>query len=80
MNEEIQQAINEAIKNHEHQGTSAKRVQGKNLIKAPQAAISNVSVSAGATYTATEQSILNDHGAKINLIITALENLGLIQS
>jgi hypothetical protein len=47
-------------------------------IYTPAAAISNVTGSAGGTYTATEQGIVNNSVTAINAILAALRDANII--
>jgi hypothetical protein len=67
------------IPQHKHNGIDSSRIPGSSLIGAPGAAVTSISGTAGGTYTATEQSMLNSQKTAINSIITTLRNLKLIE-
>lgn len=75
----IEQMITEAISSHVH-GVNSPKVWGKYLRDAPQTAMTTADgSSADATYSANEQSLINNHTTRINEIETILTNLNLIQ-
>ncbi len=66
-------------KNHEHNGIDSKKLTGKAFVNAPFPAISDVAGSAGGTYTAAEQAIINAQTVAINSILSTLRNLQIIR-
>ena len=48
------------------------------IVNAPQAAVTPVSGSAGATYTGTEQALINSTKTQLNELIVKLQTLGLL--
>jgi hypothetical protein len=65
--------------NHEHNGVDAKKLSGRSFVNAPQPTINSITDTAGATYTSTEQGMINDLKDNVNEIIVALQNLGLMR-
>lgn len=74
----IEEMIKEAVSSHVH-GVNAGKVWGKYLRNAPQTTMTTADgSSADATYSANEQSLINNHTTRINEIETILTNLNLI--
>lgn len=67
------------IQNHEHNGIDSKQLTGRVFINAPFDAIADISGSAGATYTSTEQTIINNQTIAINSILSTLRSLQIIR-
>lgn len=79
---ELQEQVNSlqrAFEDHKHTGTDSQKYSLRDAQNAPQDAISQVSGTAGATYGATEQAMLNNLTTAVNAIITTLQNLELTQ-
>jgi hypothetical protein len=64
---------------HTHNGVDAPQIDGSSFVGAPQTAEPLIGGTAGASYTATEQSIINSTKATVNSLIAKLQNLGLIE-
>lgn len=64
---------------HTHNGIDSPQLTGRAFVNAPFDAIEDVSGSAGATYGATEQGIINDQTTAINLILAKLRSLEIIR-
>ena len=68
------------VENHTHNKTDSPGLfLGECVVNAPQEAITQVSGTAGATYTATEQAMFNDLKTKLNTLLTTIQTLGLIK-
>lgn len=68
------------VERHEHTGVDSPQIDLKRAVyNSPQEAITPATGTAGGTYSATEQGIINAHTATINEIITKLQNLGLLK-
>jgi len=69
----------ESVIDHKHNGTDSRKLKAKECLEnTPQAAVSQVTGSAGATYGATEQSMINQNKTAINDLITKLQAIGLV--
>ena len=67
-------------KNHTHNGTDAPRLQFSEAIEnAPQEAVDAISGTADGTYSANEQTMLNDIKASLNDLIDKLQAIGIIK-
>jgi hypothetical protein len=65
---------------HLHTGTDSPKLVFQDAIEnAPQATIADVSGTAGATYSATEQTLINDLKGTVNDLLTKLQNIGIIK-
>lgn len=62
---------------HTHNDLDSPRIDGKNLVGAPQPAILPVTGTAGGTYSATEQTLINEHTTAITTIREVLKKLNL---
>jgi acyl-CoA reductase-like NAD-dependent aldehyde dehydrogenase len=70
----------ETLKPHVHNGSDSQKLVFKDAIEnAPQSAVTPVSGTAGATYTATERAIINDTTTALNDLITKLQALGILE-
>lgn len=68
------------MENHTHNGTDAPRLQASEAIEgAPQTAVTEISDTADATYSANEQTMLNNIKASLNDLIDKLQTLGLLK-
>jgi len=69
------------VERHAHDGSSCNKLYaGDALERAPQEALTTGTAStAGATYTATEQAMLNNLKTRIAELETKLQTLGLIK-
>lgn len=75
----VPQMIEEAVTSHTHNGSDSATIQGHNLSMAPQSAITTATGgTAGATYTSTEQGLLNNAITRIADLEKKLQILGLI--
>ena len=62
---------------HYHNGTDSNQITfNEAIVGAPQPAITLVSGTAGATYTGTEQTLINALTVAVNKLITELKALG----
>lgn len=69
----------ESVIDHKHNGTDSRKLKVKECFDGvPQAAVSQVSGTAGASYTATEQEMINANKTAINDLIVRLQAIGLI--
>jgi len=67
-------------KNHTHNGTDApKLVLSEAIENAPQEAIEQITGTADATYSANEQTLINDLKDTVNDLLTKLANVGIIR-
>lgn len=73
MNEETRNYIDSMIKTHRHNDGSAKKIKFTELEKLTDGSIPTVSGTAGASYTATEQQIINNLVSAVNLIISNIQ-------
>lgn len=63
---------------HFHNGSDTNQLSFReSIIGAPQPAITAVSGTAGAAYTATEQALINNLVTTVGQMRTALRNLGI---
>jgi len=63
---------------HYHNGVDSNQLTASDaLFNCPQPAITPIAGTAGATYTAAEQTIINAQIVAINSIITKLKAIGL---
>ncbi len=71
----------DTIKPHNHDGTSLDKLYaGDSLRNAPQEALTTGTVStAGATYTATEQAMINNLKTRVAELELKLQTLGLLK-
>jgi hypothetical protein len=71
----------ENLKPHLHNGTdSDKLFLGDSAVNAPQEPLTTgTSSTAGATYTATEQAMINNLKTRVAEIETVLQSLGLLK-
>lgn len=69
------------VERHEHTGTdSPKLYAGDALERAPQEKLTTGTIAtAGATYTATEQSMINNLKTRVAELETKLQTLGLLK-
>lgn len=68
------------METHEHNGTDAPKLRAwDSLENTPQASVSQVTGTADGTYSANEQTMINDLKASVNDLITKLQNIGLIK-
>ena len=68
------------MENHTHNGTDAPKLRASEAIEgAPQAAVTEISDTADATYSANEQTMLNNIKASLNDLIDKLQTLGLLK-
>lgn len=68
------------LKPHVHNGTdSPKLYAGEAFINTPQEAITVISGTADGTYSANEQTMLNDIKSTVNDLLTKLQNIGIIK-
>ncbi len=69
----------ENVLDHKHNGTDSRKLKASEaLLGTPQASVSEVTGTAGGTYGATEQTIINDLVASHNDLLTKLQSIGLI--
>lgn len=69
----------DSVIDHKHNGIDSRKLKAKECLDSvPQAAVTQVSGSAGATYGATEQSMINQNATAINDLLTKLQSIGLI--
>lgn len=69
----------ESVLDHKHNGTDSRKLKfNECILGAPQAAVTQVSGTAGATYTATEQGMINANKTAINDLIVKLQTLGIL--
>lgn len=67
-------------KPHIHNGTDSQKLYaGDALEGAPQLAVTAISNTADATYSANEQAMLNELKASVNDLITKLQTLGILK-
>lgn len=70
------------IPNHAHNGVDAQRIQGRDIVSAPQTALTAANSSsfsgAGTGTTSAEVTILNNMRTRIGELETALRKLGFI--
>ena len=68
------------MQNHTHNGTdSSKLYLGDAVLNAPQSALTTgTSSTAGATYTATEQAMINNLKTRVAELETKLQTLGIL--
>lgn len=68
------------LKPHTHDGTNSDQLDlKKSVYNAPQTALTSATgTTAGGTYTATEQNLINNHTTRLNELETKLRALGLI--
>lgn len=83
IDQEIEDLINKKISEHDHTGLGSLALEGKNLAKAPQSALTTVDVSSlttgGANNLKTaDATIIDNMRTRINELETKLQNLGLI--
>lgn len=65
---------------HNHNDTdSPKLYLGDAVLNAPQEAVTEITQSAGATYTATEQAMLTQLKASVNDLLDKLQTLGILK-
>jgi len=69
----------EKLKPHTHNGTDSPRIQWSSVLKDAQLTLLPESSVAGATYTATEEDIINRNTTKINALIAELARLGILK-
>lgn len=71
----------ENLKQHLHNGTDSQKLYlGDAVLNAPQEPLTTGTTStAGATYTATEQSMINNLKTRVAELETVLQNLGLLK-
>lgn len=68
------------LKLHSHNGTDAQKLIFSDSIEsAPQEAVSVITGTADGTYSANEQTMLNDLKAGVNDLITKLQTLGILK-
>lgn len=65
--------------NHDHKGIDSVQLDGRSFINAPFPAITDISGTASGTYSANEQTIINDERDAINFILQTLRDLKLIR-
>ncbi len=66
--------------NHLHNGTDAPKLRFNEAIEsAPQASIAQVTGTADGTYSANEQTMINDLKTTVNDLLTKLQNVGIIK-
>lgn len=69
----------ESVIDHKHNGLDSRKLKAKECLDSvPQAVVTPVSGTAGATYGATEQSMINDNKTAINDLILKLQAIGLV--
>jgi hypothetical protein len=67
-------------KTHYHNGTDSPKLVFQDAIEnGQQPAVSPVANTAGATYTATEQGMINATKNSLNDLITKLQNIGILK-
>lgn len=81
--QEIQSLIEQKISEHSHDGLGSKSVDGKNLFKAPQSALTTKDSTALTTggvnnLTTADATIIDNMRTRINELETKLRALGLI--
>ena len=65
---------------HRHNGSDAPKLYfGESMQRAPQEAVTALSGTAGGTYTASEQTLINDTVTSVNDLITKLQTLGILE-
>ncbi len=71
----------DTTKQHLHNGTDSQKLYlGDAVINAPQSALTaGTSSTAGATYTTTEQSIINNLKTRVAELETKFKDLGLLK-
>ncbi len=70
----------ENLKAHKHTGTDSEQLYaGEALLNCPQEAIAQVSGTADGTYSANEQTLINDLKTTVNDLLTKLQNVGIIK-
>lgn len=68
------------VENHTHNGTDSPKLPFQDAIEnAPQEAVTAITGTADATYSANEQTMLNDIKASLNDLIDKLQTLGIIK-
>lgn len=69
------------VERHQHTGVDSPKIfAGEALERAPQEALTaGTGSTAGATYTATEQAMLNNFKTRISELETKLQTLGLLK-
>lgn len=71
----------DSLKQHLHNGTDSQKLYlGDAVVNAPQTALTSGTTStAGATYTTTEQAMINNLKTRLSELETKLQDLGLLQ-
>lgn len=67
----------ENVQRHEHNGTDSPQISIKDLLETPASAITAVTGTADGTYSANEQTLINDLKTAVNALITTLQTLNL---
>lgn len=67
------------LKPHTHNGVDSPEIPASSLINVPQASVDSVSGTAGGTYGATEQTIINDLVDTVNDLIAKLKAIQLLE-
>lgn len=67
-------------KNHTHNGTDAPKLfAGGALENCPQESIDEITGTADATYSATEQQMINDLKTTVNELLQKLQTIGILK-
>lgn len=68
------------LKTHNHTGTdSPKLLAQDSLENCPQTAVTSITGTADGTYSANEQTLINDLKTAVNDLILKLQNVGILK-
>lgn len=69
----------EPIKPHTHNGTDAPKIPAESIEYLPLAAVTEITDTADGTYSANEQTMLNNLKASLNDLIDKLQSAGILK-
>lgn len=69
----------EPIKPHIHNGTDSPKLPAESIEYLPLEAVEEVTGTADGTYSANEQTIINDTTASLNDLIQKLQSAGILK-
>jgi hypothetical protein len=68
------------VERHTHNGIDSPELEAKDaLSNSPQDAVTQITATAGGTYTATEQAMINNIKTSLNDLIVKLQTIGLLK-
>lgn len=69
----------EPLKPHYHNGTDSPKLPAESIERLPLEAVEEVTGTADGTYSANEQTIINDTTASLNDLIQKLQSAGILK-